>query len=57
MIAEVVRVEENGEHFAVAAKIIEIDEEARDSLIKILFKNQRKEIRTAKANRRHEIVG
>jgi hypothetical protein len=57
LIAEIVRVEENGDHFAIAAKIVEIDEEARDSLIKVLFKKQRKEIRMERANRREEIVG
>ncbi|MFC1821099.1 PilZ domain-containing protein [Thermodesulfobacteriota bacterium] len=44
-ITEVIRVQEHGEGYIVAAQIIEIDEETRDAIIKVIFQKQREEIR------------
>jgi len=48
-IAEVVRIEENANGFVTAAKFIQIKEEARDSIVKVVFQKQRKEIRNIKS--------
>jgi hypothetical protein len=50
-IAGIVRVEENGEGHIVAANILEIDEETRDAIIKVVFQKQRMEIRQEKGAR------
>ena len=47
-IAEVVRAEERGEDFVAAAKIVQIDEGTRDSIIKAVFQKQRLDIRNKK---------
>ncbi|MFC1892403.1 PilZ domain-containing protein, partial [Thermodesulfobacteriota bacterium] len=47
-IAEVVRIEEIANGFITAAKFIQIKEEARDSIVKVVFQKQRKEIRNIK---------
>ena len=57
LIAEVVRAEEKEDRFVIAAKLVEIDEDARDSIIKVLFKNQRKEIRMERAQGGKDIAG
>jgi len=57
LIAEVVRVEENEDRFVIAAKLVEIDEDARDSIIKVLFKSQRKKIRMERAQGGKKIAG
>lgn len=44
-IAEVVRVEERDKGFIVAAKIVQIDEDSRESIVKVVFQKQRKDIR------------
>jgi len=44
-IAQVVRIEEKGPGFLVAAKIVEIDESAQDAIIQVVFQKQRKDIR------------
>ena len=44
-IAQVVRIEEKGSGFSVAAKIVEIDESAQDAIIQVVFQKQRKNIR------------
>lgn len=44
-IAQVVRIEERGPGFSVAAKIVEIDESAQDAIIQVVFQKQRKDIR------------
>jgi len=47
-ITEVIRVQELGEGYMVAAQIIEIEEETRDAIIKVIFQKQREEIRKEK---------
>ena len=44
-IAEVLRVEEQNDLPVIAAKIIEIDEDGRDAIIKVVFEMQRRVIR------------
>jgi hypothetical protein len=44
-LAQVVRIEEKGSGFSIAAKIVEIDESARDEIIQVIFQKQRKDIR------------
>ena len=48
LIAEVLRIEPSGEGRVMAAKIVEIDDAARDAIIKIVFHKQRQEIRRKK---------
>lgn len=50
-VAEVVRVSEDGNDFLVAAKIVEIYEEARDAIVRVVLEKQRKEIRRLRAHR------
>jgi len=50
LIAEVLRSEDAGDVFVIAAKIVEIREETRDEIIKVVLQKQRKEIRTGKTN-------
>ena len=49
-IAEVLRVDEKDNGFIIAARIVHIDEEARDSIVKVVFHKQRMDIRRQKAN-------
>lgn len=46
LIAEILRVEEKGKDFIVAARIVEIDEDARESIVKTVFEKQRRNIRS-----------
>lgn len=48
LIAEVMRVEKAPEGFIAATQIIAIDETARDTIIKVVFKKHRHEIRQEK---------
>ena len=48
-ITEIVRSEEIDSGYVIAAKIIKIDEDARDSIIKVILQKQRREIRKNKA--------
>ena len=48
LIAEVLRYEKIDNAFITAARIVYIDEEARDSIIKVVFQKQRKDIRKQK---------
>jgi hypothetical protein len=50
LISEVLRSEDVGRGFVIAAKILEIREETRDEIIKVVLQKQRKEIRTGKTN-------
>jgi hypothetical protein len=50
LISEVLRSEDVGGGFVIAAKILEIREETRDEIIKVVLQKQRKEIRTGKTN-------
>ena len=50
LIAEVLRVEEKGGSFIIAARIVYIDEDARDSIVKTVFKKQRMDIRRLKGS-------
>jgi len=52
LISEVLRSEDVGGGFVIAAKILEIREETRDEIIKVVLQKQRKEIRTGKTNQR-----
>ena len=56
LISEVLRSEHAGESFIIAAKILEIREETRDEIIKVVLQKQRKEIRTGKTNQGGDIV-
>jgi hypothetical protein len=56
LIAEVLRSEEVGDVSIIAAKIVEIREETRDEIIKVVLQKQRKEIRTGKTNQGGETV-
>ena len=47
-IAKAVRIEEKDENIIIAVNIIYIDEDAKDSMIKVIFQKQRKDIRTNK---------
>jgi hypothetical protein len=57
LIAEVLRVEKKDDLSVIAAKIVEIDEQARESLIKVVFQKQRREIRREKMQRRENAGG
>jgi len=48
LIAEVVRVDEKGDSFINAARILVIEDEVRDSIVQVVFQKQRKEIRMEK---------
>jgi len=48
LIAEVVRVDEKGDSFINAARILVIEDEARDAIVQVVFQKQRKEIRMEK---------
>ncbi|MBW1800060.1 MAG: hypothetical protein JRJ85_04950 [Deltaproteobacteria bacterium] len=48
LIAETVRLQEMSSGFVIAAKMIEIDEEARDAIIKVVLQRQRIDIRSRK---------
>ena len=48
LIAEVVRVDEKGDSFINAARILVIEDEARDSIVQVVFQKQRREIRMEK---------
>ena len=48
LIAGVVRVDEKGDSFINAARILVIDDETRDSIVQVVFQKQRKEIRMEK---------
>ena len=48
LIAETVRIEEMSSGFVIAAKMIEIDEEARDAIVKLVMQRQRIDIRSRK---------
>lgn len=50
LISEVLRSEDVGGGFVIAAKILEIREETRDEIIKVVLQRQRKEIRSGKTN-------
>ena len=52
LISEVLRSEDVAGGFVIAAKILEIREETRDEIIKVVLQKQRKEIRTGKTNQR-----
>ena len=49
-IAKVVRTEEKNNKFLIAVNIISIDKVARESMIKVIFQKQRKDIRIKKMN-------
>lgn len=51
LIAEVLRVEAKADDSIVAARIIYMNEDARDSIIKTVFQKQRMDIRRLKANK------
>lgn len=51
LIAEVLRVKEQNNRFIIAAKIIYIEDDARDSIIKIVFQKQRMDIRKIKTGK------
>ena len=57
LIAGVVRVDKKDDGFTIAARIIEIDEESRNSIIKVVFQKQRKEIRREKMNQGDQDAG
>jgi hypothetical protein len=48
LIAEVVRVDQSGQGHRVATRIVEIEEAAKDAIIKVVFQKQREEIRRSK---------
>jgi len=48
LIAEVLRVEDKDNGFVIAARIIQIDEDARDSIVSVVFQKQRNDIRKKK---------
>lgn len=48
LIAEVVRVDEKGDSFINAARILVIEDEVRDSIVQVVFQKQRKKIRMEK---------
>ena len=50
LIGEVMRIERKGEAAVAAARIVEIDEAARDAIITVVFQKQRQEIRREKLN-------
>ena len=50
LIAEALRVESKDSNFIIAAKIVYIDDEARDSIIKTVFQKQRIDIRRVKTD-------
>jgi hypothetical protein len=52
LIAEVVRVDEKGDSFINAARILVIEDEARDAIVQVVFQKQRKEIRMEKIGQR-----
>jgi c-di-GMP-binding flagellar brake protein YcgR len=49
LISEVMRVEAKEGGFIVAAKIVEIEEGCRESIVKVVFQKQRKDIREGKS--------
>lgn len=49
LIAEVLRVKEQDNRFIIAAKIIFIEDDDRDSIVKMVFQKQRMDIRKIKA--------
>ena len=51
LISEVVRVEAGEGSFIVAAKIVEIEEGCRESIVKVVFQKQRRDIREGKMSR------
>jgi len=55
LISEVLRSEDVEGSFIIAARILEIREETRDEIIKVVLQKQRKEIRTGKTNQGGEI--
>jgi len=57
LIAEVLRVEHKGQVSEVAAQIEEISGEAKDAIVKIVFQQQRAEIRRDKRNQGEQIEG
>ena len=50
LIAGVVRVEKKENNYLISVNIIEIDEDARESIVKVVFKKQRKGIRLNKTD-------
>ena len=56
LIAEVLRVKELDNRFIIAAKIIFIDDDARDSIIKMVFQKQRMDIRRVKEGKENNKV-
>lgn len=50
LVAEVLRVEPKADDFIVAAQIVYMNEDARDSIVKTVFQKQRMDIRRVKAN-------
>ncbi len=52
LIAEVLRVEPKNDDFIIAARIVHIEDDARDSIIKTVFQKQRIDIRRLKANQK-----
>jgi len=50
LIVEVLRVDDKGNGFLTATRFVEIDEETRDSIVKVVFQKQRQEIRREKTN-------
>jgi hypothetical protein len=55
LIAEVLRVREKDNGFIVAARIICIDDDAQDSLVKMVFQKQRMDIRELKSGKENNI--
>jgi c-di-GMP-binding flagellar brake protein YcgR len=49
LIAEIVRAEEKDQGFVTAARFIHINEKDRDSIVKVVFQKQRKDIRKIKS--------
>jgi hypothetical protein len=45
LIAEVVRVKRIDDGFTTAAKIIDVDDADRESIVKVVFESQRRELR------------
>lgn len=56
LIAEVLRVKEQDNRFIIAAKIIYIEDDARDSIIKMIFQKQRMDIRKIKAGKENNQI-
>ncbi len=48
LVAEIIRITENNEKYINAARIVHIRDDARDSIIKLVFQKQRMDIRNIK---------